>query len=203
MKSFINTFAIISFLINGLYNPLFVGSSLAVSTPSFPICLNPQGTIKASYSSGTHGIVGDSKEYKGSDSVYQLSDDTFTQCFCAEDGSGIQTNWWNVSGLSDPEIQVLKNLGWQYVPSGALWGLENASYVAQNSSYSCKGISDRTAGSSASSDSGRGGTDGGSVLAAATSILGLAQTGNISFIYSLFGVGFTSILLGFTLRKNG
>src|SRR5215210_7466089 len=82
-------------------------SALAVTTPSFPTCINPQGSVKASYSSGTHGIVGSTQEYTGSDSVYTLSDNTIVQCFCPVNGNGIQTDWWKIANLSDTDIKIL------------------------------------------------------------------------------------------------
>lgn len=183
-------------LIYGTVKPVF-----ALTSPSFPACSNPQGSVKVSYSSGTHGIVGDSKDYTGSDTVYKLNDDTLTQCFCSNDGSGVQTNWWKVTSLTESEIQALKNLGWFFVPNGSLWGLDDAPYMAQNSSYACKGASAGSGGSNSSSDSGQGGVGGGSVLGA-VDVLGLASTGNISLLYSLFGTGIISLLLGFALRKK-
>lgn len=162
----------------------------AVTTPTFPSCLNPQGATKVSYTSGTHGIVGSASEYRGSDTVYTLSDETHVQCFCSEQGDGIRTNWWKISSLSDIDIEVLKNLGWFFVPNGLLWGLDNSSYMAQNSSFAC------------SSSGGRGGT-GGTVLGASTGqVLGLATTGNSAFIVGFLMIGTSSLLAGLVLRKS-
>ena len=111
----------------------------AVDVPSFAVCTNPQGTVKVSYPSGTHGIPGRTDTFNGSDTVYQLTNDTLVQCFCAVDGRGIQTNWWNVSSLTQQEIDTLKNQGWIFIPNGALWGLDEAEYLAINSDYSCQG----------------------------------------------------------------
>ena len=114
----------------------------AVITPSFPSCLNPQGTTKVSYSSGSHGIVGTTAEYTGSDTVYTLSSETQVQCFCSEQGDGIQTNWWKINSLSQEEIDQFVKLGWTYIPSGANWGLDESSYLAINQNYSCGGGGD-------------------------------------------------------------
>jgi len=109
----------------------------AAVVPVFPSCSNPQGTLKVSYDGGTHYIVGGSGVV-GTDAVYYTSDLTLIQCFCADDGSGIQTNWWKIDALSQSEIDQLVKLGWHYVPSGLSWGLDDSSYMAKNEAYSCK-----------------------------------------------------------------
>lgn len=178
-----NLFSIVLFSALFLLNTTLVR---AVATPTFSSCLNPQGSIKVSYPSGTHGVVGNTAEYTGSDTVYILSSDTQTQCFCSENGEGIQTNWWKISSLSESDIQVLKNQGWFFVPNGALWGLDSSSYLAQNSDYACRGAI--------------GGT-GGSVLGISTDILGLATTGNSVTIFMLFAIGLVSTMLGLRFRN--
>src|SRR3989344_2032580 len=75
----------------------------ATEAPSFPSCSNPQGTKKVSYDSGTHYIVGRETGVSGSDAVYYTGENLI-QCFCAEDGSGIQTNWWKISSLEQTAI---------------------------------------------------------------------------------------------------
>lgn len=177
------------FVWSALYLVLCAKSVFAVVTPTFPHCSSPQGSVKATYSTGTHGIVGSTATYNGSDAVYRLTDDTLTQCFCSTDGKGIQTNWWKASSLSEDQIQLLKNEGWLYVPAGKLWGLEESPYIAKNIYYSCLPSSDPS-------------TDrGGQVSGAATStgqILGLATTGNILTIVAIFSIAFTFIFLGAT-----
>lgn len=157
----------------------------AQTVPSFPSCSNPQGSVKVSYSEGNHGVVGNGSTLTGSDTVYTLSGDTHTQCFCADNGDGTQTNWWHAASLTETEIQILKNQGWIVVPNGALWGLAEGQWLALNSSYSCRS---------------------GQVLSASTQIggdvLGLATTGNIVTIYALAGFGITSLFLSFLLKKN-
>ena len=160
----------------------------AVSTPSFPSCANPQGDVKVTYSDGTHGIVGSTATYTGRDSVYTLSDDTVTQCFCGADGNGIQTNWWKATSLTDNEINILKSEGWVYVPAGNLWGLSASPYVAKNINYSC------LPGGSSNSSSSNGevlgtGTGGGDVL-------GLAATGDSILIYASFAIGVVLLIIG-------
>jgi len=163
-----------------LFLALFVPYSFAVPTsPEFTSCVNPQGEVKADYSSGTHGVPGKTNSYQGSDTVYKISGDTLTQCLCTVDGEGIQTNWWKVSSLTSQEIETFKTQGWIFVPDGTSWGLDPAAYLAKNSSYSCRGT-------------GGGGGD----------VLGLASTGNILTIYLLFTIGFFSLLTGFALNNR-
>lgn len=152
--------------------------ALAVTTPSFPACTSPQGETKVSYSDGTHGIVGSTASYTGSDTVYRTSDTTLMQCFCPKEGvTGVQSNWWRASQLSQDDIQVLKNDGWNYVPNGALWGLHDAPYVVKNNEYTCKGT-------------------GGNVQSATAEVLGLADTGTLVLILGSGIVGVAFLLLG-------
>ena len=112
-------------------------TALAVTTPDFPTCSNPNGTLVVSYVDGQHGIVGSTANYVGADKVYSLGSGNYMQCFCAADNNGIQTNWWKTSSLNQEEIQTLKNLGWHFVPDGSVWGLQEGSYMAQNINFSC------------------------------------------------------------------
>lgn len=154
--------------------------SYAYVRPTFPSCLNPQGQVQVYYNDGTHGVPGDSKTYSGYDAVYYLTDESSTQCLCANDGSGIQTNWWKVSSLTQNEITQLTYQGWTYVPDGSVWGLQHAPYLAQNSRYTCTG--------------GNGGGSGGQVL-------GLASTGNTTFITSIAFFGLIFVSAGLVLTK--
>lgn len=163
-------------------------SALAITAPDFPTCSNPQGTLKAEYDSGIHGIVGDASEYRGGDKVYQVDEETLMQCFCSEDNEGIQTNWWKVTSLTQEQIDTLKNLGWYYVPNGSIWGLADSAYMARNSEYSC-------ATESSSNSSNNSSTSGGSVL-------GLASTGNIVTLYAVAGFGLAFTFLGLLLKKR-
>lgn len=173
-------------------------SAIAVSTPSFPACANPQGSLKVSYSEGTHGIVGSSATYTGKDTVYTLSDITLTQCFCSTDGNGIQTNWWKASSLTESEVNILKSEGWHYVPNGSLWGLAVDPYVAKNISYSCLSTNTTTSTNNSSTAShSDNGVGGGDVLGVSSGeVLGLAATGDSILVY-------VSFVLGFILTKIG
>jgi len=112
-------------------------SAQQVSAPNFPSCDNPQGNLRVSYTSGTHGIPGNSGVFIGSDSVYDVSSQALIQCFCPEQGSGIQTNWWKIPALSQDEIDSFVKQGWIYVPTGSVWGLDDAAYLAKNLTISC------------------------------------------------------------------
>ncbi len=185
---------------------LFFASSQsagAISTPTFPSCINPQGTVSTSYDSGVHGVVGNSSTFTGKDSVYTLSGGTLMQCLCADSGEGIQTNWWKVSSLLEDEVSVLISQGWTLIPDGSAWGLEAAPYLAQNSSYACGSTNPGGPGDGLSdgrSSAAVGGASAGSVLGASTqAVLGLASTGNMVFIVSVFLIGIALVLTGFAL----
>jgi hypothetical protein len=121
---------------------LFVPSTVfAVNSPNFPSCSNPNGTLLVNYPEGTHGIVGSTATYQGSDKVFSQENDNALQCFCSDNGEGVQTNWWKVSSLSEEQIQTLRNLGWYFVPNGSIWGLSSGMYMAKNESYSCGSVS--------------------------------------------------------------
>ena len=161
-----------------------------LTLPTFPSCANPEGSVQASYSDGTHGIVGSSDTYIGRDVVYTLSDQTVTQCFCSVDNQGIQTNWWVASSLSDSQLSVLKSEGWHYVPAGNLWGLSSVPYIAQNIAYSCQGGS--TLGATTTSDTVPSSNADGEVL-------GLAATGDSLLVYAVFILA--AILLFFGIHR--
>lgn len=172
----------------------------AVDAPSFPSCLNAQGTIKASYPQGVHGIPGKTEEFKGSDNVYLVTEDTILQCFCPESGNtGIQTNWWKVSALTQDEIDSFVKLGWVFVPDGSLWGLDKAPYLAQNIDFACRS-ENAGGGGGAAAGGGDGGAGGGGV--GGGQILGLAVTGNILTIIQLALTGLVSLALGILLRRK-
>jgi hypothetical protein len=193
MKNFI----FLSLFILIITQSLAVKQVSAVSTPVFPVCTNPQGTLKVKYDSGIHGIVGSSAEYRGSDSVYTVDDDQLMQCFCPDNGTGIQTNWLKAQNFTETDIAILKSQGWIYIPNGALWGLENTSYVAKNIEYSCHNTGGSVGGTTTSSTSPVK-----DILSAATTTVShLALTGNAAQLYSLFGMGTFSVILGYFLRK--
>ncbi len=153
----------------------------AISSPNFPSCLNPTGTLTTVHKSGTHGVPADTTAYSGTDSLYAISQNSFIQCLCTNAGKGIQTDWWNIEGLSRTDTDTLIMQGWNYVPDGSVWGLSASPYMTKNLNYTC--FNGNSGGASLSAES-----DGGNVLGAATntavgSVLGLASTGNIVFVY--------------------
>jgi len=191
-----------------------VSPAFAVVTPSFPSCANPQGSVISAYTDGTHGIVGDPTTYIGRDTVYKLSDDTVTQCFCSTDGSGIQTDWWKASSLTDDQTKVLESEGWVYVPSGNLWGLDEDPYLAKNTAYSClsggnsgssNNSSDNGGSSSSSNSSSNSSNDPGqdNGTGGGGEVLGLAATGNAVQIYTVFALALLFAVIGLSgLRGN-
>ena len=181
-----------------------VTNAYAYSLPTFPTCLNPQGSIQAS-NTGTHGVPGDYATYKGIDTVYKLSAETYMQCLCPENGNGVQTNWWKVSGLTTTEIEELKQKGYVYVPNGIVWGLDEAPYVANNVPYSClaKGGGSSSSSNSSSSSSSTTNNTTNNVTNNITQVIGLANTGNIKSIYFYTVSGLFLIALGiYSLRAN-
>lgn len=182
-------FSVLSFISLALS---MAAPAYAVTTPTFPSCANPQGEVKVSYSEGTHGIVGSTATYTGRDTVYTLSDNSLTQCFCDKDGLGIQTNWWKASSLTESEIEILKADGWYYLPTGNLWGLAQDPYLAKNYNYSCLPSGSNTPSSNSSSVQGDNGIGGGEE----GEVLGLAATGNSLTLILVFSLGLAFILLG-------
>lgn len=175
------TFAVFAFL----WSLILASPTFAVTTPSFPACTSIQGILKVSYPSGIHGIVGSTATYTGSDKVYNLDETTKTQCFCAQDGQGIQTNWWKISSLTDDQRKILENEGWNYIANGALWGLDESAYMAVNSNYTCGGV-------------------GGAEQSMAGSVLGeaLAGTGNSLQLFSVFILSLIFLTSGIYYAKK-
>lgn len=181
----------------------------ALTTPSFPSCLNPQGTLKVKYDNGEHGIVGKQGTFSGSDAVYITSDSTYTQCFCPLDGNGVQTNWWKFSDLDPDEIKSLTYNGWTLIHDGSLWGLTADQYLATNTSYSCLARGGGNGGSGGSSNSS-GGSGGGSSSSSNNGIsgigggeiLGLAFTGDVIVLYGLVVIGAISLLTGAVMERK-
>lgn len=171
--------------------------AVAITPPSFPSCTSPEGQVIAQYSSGTHGVPGSFVEHRGKDTVYKVSDDRLTQCLCTENVDGIQTNWWKISSITEADIATLKNLGWVFVPTGSVWGLEDTPYMAINSSFNCGGATTTT-----SSGGGSGSGGGGESPSVSGEVLGLATTGNIVRLYGLIALGSLSLILGLLLRKS-
>ncbi len=100
-----------------------------VTPPTFPSCTsllkNPGD--KASFETGMHQIAGGDL-VSGADDVYSLSDGNAAQCFCPNDGQGIQTNWWKTDESVD---------GWISIADGEDWNLDPGHYLAMNMTFDC------------------------------------------------------------------
>lgn len=158
----------------GVLSLMMVGTSAFAQTTTFPIvppfpsCLNPAGAITVHYDTGIHGIVGDSSTHTGSDSVYQIDEQKTLQCFCATDGSGIQTDWVKTSSFTQNVIDALVADGWTFVPNGLAWGLTDSPYYAKNSQYICSTDFFGKGGGGNGGNGGGGSEDTGRVAGAVT-----------------------------------
>ncbi len=199
MRKILSSLIISLGLIANSYIPAY-----AVDTPNFPSCLSPQGTLRVFYPNGTHGIVGSTSEYVGTDAVYDLDESTLLQCFCSVDGTGIQTNWWNASSLSEEQVEVLKKEGWFYVPDGSLWGLVADPFVAKNVSYSCRNTPAPSSSSSSSSSSSNSSSNSSSSNSSTSEgdVLGLAATGDSLVLLALTVLALIFIFTGLSQSRH-
>lgn len=187
---------------------LFDGASVVFADytpPGFTTCLNPQGSVLANWSTGTHGIAGDTHFHTGVDTVYKVSNIAVTQCFCADNAQGVQTNWWKIPEMDQVTIASFTNQGWIFIPAGDLWGLDPASYLAQNSSYTCGATATaivESATGQSYSNSQTSNTNSGTNSANSssnTSSGSFANTGDSTFVYSIFAIGFLLLTGGLFL----
>ena len=84
------------------------------------------------YPTGLHQIYGEQDQREGEDKVYyfgESGEDGALQCFCPSTGEGIQTIWTK-SPASPEKVEGTVN--------GIDWGLQDAPYLAVNSSYNCE-----------------------------------------------------------------
>ena len=175
-----------------LLSLMFVPSVHAIDIPEFPHCSNTGGQIIAKYESGIHGVPGNPTTFSGRDTVYRLDDTRTVQCLCLEDNTGIQTNWWKVSSISQEEIDTLKKLDWIFIPNGTSWGLSDSAYFAKNSNFSCGSNSNgQILSSSTSINNGVGG-----------SVLGLAATGGSIELIGFASLGIAILTAGIILKKR-
>ncbi len=192
-----------SFFLLSIAFLVFAGSAHSEQISEFPSCLSPKGEVIANYDNGTHGIPGVGSKI-GSDAVHLQENGKAMQCFCGENGEGIQTNWLNTSNLTQDEIKVLQKEGWIFIPDGTAWGLSEGSYLAKNITYSCKSSSTTNSGGGDGRTDGRtdGRSDGlGSIVQSAQGT-SLASTGNLLFIAETFGAGVLLTLTGILLRRK-
>ncbi|HSW96546.1 MAG TPA: LPXTG cell wall anchor domain-containing protein [Candidatus Saccharimonadales bacterium] len=176
-------------------------------TPSFPLCTNPQGSVIANYDTGSHAIAGQMSLVDGKDTVYSLDGalNQVTQCYCPPtDLNGIQTNWLQASDIPAGEKQQLLNNGWVFIENGAVWGLANAPYLAQNMSYTCNSSGSSTPATitavvqAASSTNTNSSTSSSSSSNTPSS---LPNTGDSVILLEIMGVGILSIFVSFLLKK--
>ncbi len=164
---------ILLFLIGFLWAPL-ARAEYEIPT-SFTSCHNPVGEVKADYPTGKHAIVGVVGLKSGSDKVFAVGNDNYTQCYCPTTGQiGIKTNWLAAGQISKEDQNVLITQGWVYIPNGANWGLSNQPYLAKNIEFICsEGGHDSPGGGGGTSEGGGGnisgqGSGGGEVLGIST-----------------------------------
>lgn len=155
-------------------------------------CITPTGEKIATYADGIHGVVGDFRTFTGKDEVFALGNDDALQCFCATDGSGVDTIWW--SSFPHDKVDELTASGWIFVPNGALWGLAAKPYLAKNTNYTCSTDTSTGTGGTSSNSSGQ---VLGSTLAA-TGGKGIITT----FVYASILWLLAGLLLKFKSSKN-
>lgn len=168
-----------------LFSPGLIIPVHSQTAPPFTSCTSPQGTIKVQHPSGTHGIAGETTNHTGSDTVYNVSGNALTQCFCSDKGEGIQTNWWKITSLTSTNIAVLEREGWIRIPNGTLWGLEEGEYLAKNAPYIC--ANERVGGASDTKSS---------------DVLGLASTGTIIWLLSFLFAGCFFLFIALLLKRR-
>lgn len=129
---------LLSLLILSILTAFFAAKAHAqYQVPTFMSCTNPQGDVIAPTTNGDHAIAGQDGTVTGTDTVYKFNGQ-ITQCYCPPtELNGVQTNWMEISSLSEEERQQLKNQGWIIIENGSGWGLSNAPYAAQNNTYVC------------------------------------------------------------------
>ncbi len=181
----------------------FPTATSAAVEPSFPSCANPSGNLKVEYSSGTHGIAGQSAAFNGADKVYSLSDGNALQCYCGDNGQGVSTNWWKVGSIADVEQRVLEAEGWHYVADGSAWGLDSGEYMAKNSNYSCSSSNSGNGSSSSSSSSDNGSSVAGASgsVGSGGQVLGLASTGSMNMIVTILSLGLGFLSAGLLIKN--
>ena len=77
-KHFLTNLAVFLFIFTVSVQSAFA----AVSAPDFPACSAPTGSLKVQYNDGTHGVIGNSAEFKGKDTVYSVNQNQVLQCLC-------------------------------------------------------------------------------------------------------------------------
>ena len=196
----------------------------AHQVPNFGSCLNPQWPQTQVNYGGNHGVV-NVNSFPGTDTIY-ASNGNVLQCLCTDTGIGYQTNWLNISGYSQTQIDYLKAQGWMYIPAkdSTGWGLSNEPHMAKNIAYSCTACTPTptpnltvtptvtpTPGPTATPTPGPTATPTPGPTAtptpetrveAAAANNTLAFTGNWLAITLVFLAGIVSLIIGIALRKS-
>jgi len=135
-----------SVLIGALALPSFIVpqptlvANAEFSVPAYPSCVSFSGTIQAQHLNSNHAIVGRSDQVFGNDTVYDLGNANYLQCYCPLESAGtagIQTDWLNAASLDEATISQLMDQGWYYIGQGQDWGLDSIPFLAKNSDFSC------------------------------------------------------------------
>lgn len=107
-------------------------------------CPNPGGNQIANFQDGWHAIVGSSQNMWGKDTVQDMGNQNFVQCFCPLPlngqqavQNGIQTDWRFAGNMSTSEQQEWMNSGWQLRHDGTAFGLPQNDFLVKNFSFSC------------------------------------------------------------------
>ncbi len=158
---------------------------------TFTSCHNPVGDIKADYPIGEHAIVGVIGLKNGSDKVFAVGNDNYTQCYCPTNGSiGVKTNWLAAGNIAKEDQNVLITQGWIYIPNGADWGLSNQPYLAKNIEFTCsEGGNDSSGGGGGTSGGGSSSGQGGG-----GEVLGISTLADTSSNYSKYQIVLTILL---------
>lgn len=184
---------IASLVMAPLFMALSATSASAYSVPDFGTCLNPQVSASQENTGSNHGVVGYTNQaFSGTDKIYSLADGNVMQCLCTNDGKGYQTNWLKATNISESDRKVLESKGWEYFADAGSWGLSGA-YLAKTNTYECVACTPTpttTPGPTATP-----------TPTAKGEVLGLAPTGNITFIYGLIVAGATALIAGIILRR--
>jgi hypothetical protein len=184
----IKLLTILSFLVFFSIRPAF--AQTAPINPPQTTCITPTGDKIVTYLDGIHGVPGNLQTFTGKDEVFALANDDALQCFCATNGTGVETIWWSsFTGLTQAEIDNLVAQGWVFVPNGSAWGLATKPYLAKNTNFTCSGNTTTSSNPSQPSTPGQ-------VLSVST----LAQTGGKGLISTLIYTAFALLILGLSLK---
>lgn len=101
-------------------------------------CPNPGGTQIANYQDGWHWVVGFAQMMWGKDTVYDMGNHNYIQCFYPTQQNNkismkaVQTNWLWVGNISEQYKGQLTQDGWQLRHDGTAFGLPQNDYLVKN-----------------------------------------------------------------------